>query len=191
MKKLLKSKYFIAGFALLLLCSVAFAAVKVRQNSQKKAEEKEQGEQKEDEGAEGKFNELTEGKATNPQENTGQTSGSSSATSGSSGTSSQPGVLTDVILTVYINYDTGGVSPYFYVPQGTYTAQKLVGTSWQNVATNIKYVGHGGLNVAEAGSSEDNISYRIMRVENGNPVQISKTFLVRRADLTSGVKTYN
>ena len=172
----------------MVLGSTAFAAVKVRQNSQKKNEEKKQEEQKkEEEKTEGKFNEATENQNTNSIQNTTQSTGSTN----SSGNASQPGVLTEVSLTVYLDNDTGGINPYFYMPQGVYTVQKMVSGAWQNVATNINYVGHGGLNVAKTNPDEDNISYRVLKIENGTAARISKTFVVKQADLVGGVKTYN
>lgn len=187
MKKIIKNKYFIIAIALFLLGSTVFVAVKVRQNSQKKSEEKKQEEQKKEEETGGKFNETTESQTTNNTQNNIQSSGSTN----SSGNTSQPGVLTNVSLTVYLDNDTGGVNPYFYMPQGVYTVQKMVSGTWQNVATNINYVGHGGLNVAKTSPEEDNISYRVLKIENGAPSQISKTFVVRRGDMVGGVKTYN
>lgn len=115
------------------------------------------------------------------------------------------GVLGEVFLTAYYNKDAttsadgkttipaGSIQPYLF-PQGSgvYSVQKFVGGSWADVASNVSYSGHGGIAAAYAGPKEDNIQYRVIKLESGKPVSVSKIFVVVRADLVgSGVKTYN
>jgi hypothetical protein len=59
------------------------------------------------------------------------------------------------------------------------------------VATSINYPGHGGLMASFAGPTEDNINYRVLKIENNTVKLISKTFVVKRADMSAGYKTYN
>lgn len=111
--------------------------------------------------------------------------------------------LKDISLTVYVVTDpitsqdgkttvpAGSLTPYFYLNSGVYSVQKRVGTSWVDVATSINYPGHGGLSVAYAAPAEDNINYRVLKIENGKVTAISKTFVVTRAEINGGVKTYN
>lgn len=111
--------------------------------------------------------------------------------------------LADVTLTVYMINDpitsqdgkttvpAGSLTPYFYLPSGLYSVQKLSGSNWADVATSINYPGHGGLSVTYAFPAEDNISYRVLKIEAGKVTAVSKTFVVKRADITGGVKTYN
>jgi hypothetical protein len=114
------------------------------------------------------------------------------------------GSLDGVFLTAYLYSNSttsmdgkttvpaNSIQPYLF-PQGSgvYSVQKLSGTSWLDVASNISYSGHGGIAGAYAGPSEDNINYRLVKIENGKAVSISKTFVVKRSDLSGGVKTYN
>lgn len=112
-------------------------------------------------------------------------------------------ILGDVSLTVNVVTDNttapdstttaaaGSIFPTFYMPAGTYTVQKLVSGSWKDIITNQAYAGHGGLAAWFAGPTEDNISYRVVRIENGKVVSISKTYVVNRTDLTTGIHTYN
>lgn len=111
--------------------------------------------------------------------------------------------LTDVSLTVYVttqdskatdgntNMPTGSLTPFFYMPAGTYTIQKMASGAWQDVITNQSYPGHGGVAAWFAGPSEDNIQYRVLKIQNGQPTSASKTFVVKRSDLSGGVYTYN
>lgn len=118
-------------------------------------------------------------------------------------TNTNIGVLSDVSLTVYLQAESttsqdgktkiaaGSIIPYFYLPGGVYTVQKMVGVTWKDVATNINYPGHGGLLASFAGPTEDNISYRVLKIEGGTTKAISKTFVVKRAEISGGTKTYN
>lgn len=84
------------------------------------------------------------------------------------------------------------ITPYFY-PEGSglYSVQKLSGTNWIDVATSINYPGHGGITASYAGPSEDNVNYRVIKIEAGKVTAVSKTFVIKRSELTVGVKTYN
>jgi cytoskeletal protein RodZ len=118
-------------------------------------------------------------------------------------TNTNVGVLGEVSLTVYLQSETttsqdgkttiaaGSIIPYFYLPGGIYTVQKMVGTTWKDVASNVNYPGHGGLLASFAGSTEDNINYRVLQLEGGAVKSVSKTFVVKRSDITGGIKTYN
>jgi len=109
----------------------------------------------------------------------------------------------EVSLTVYLNQDAtigpdgktqipvGALMPYFYMPSGNFTVQKMVGSEWKDLLTNVSYSGHGGLWAFYTEPTEDNIQYRVLKIENGKPVSVSKIYTVKRSDLTGGVKTYN
>lgn len=111
--------------------------------------------------------------------------------------------LNGVSLTVYLYTEqttsqdgkttipANSIFPSFYMEAGTYSAQKLISGSWVDVATGIKYAGHGGLSVPYIKPAEDNVSYRLIKIENDTAKGISKTFTVTRSDLTAGMKTYN
>lgn len=111
--------------------------------------------------------------------------------------------FTDVSLTVYVNQDasmgpdgqtkipTGALMPYFYMPGGIYTIQKMTGGQWKDLLTNVSYSGHGGLWAFYTDATEDNVAYRVYRIENGQPTAVSKTFIIIRSDLEGGMKTYN
>lgn len=115
------------------------------------------------------------------------------------------GKLNDVFLTAYYSKEAstsqdgktvvpaGSIQPYLY-PQGSgvYSVQKKVGSTWTDVASNVSYPGHGGIAAAFAGPTEDNIEYRVVRIEDGKAVSASAAFVVKRSDLVEvGVKTYS
>lgn len=112
--------------------------------------------------------------------------------------------LKGVTLTIYLITDPiisqdgkttvakDSITPYFYPDgSGVYSVQKLSGSNWVDVATSINYPGHGGISAAYAGPAEDDINYRVLKIESGKINAVSKTFVVKRSDLTGGVKTYN
>jgi hypothetical protein len=113
------------------------------------------------------------------------------------------GILSDASLTAYLYAQSSvasdgttpmpasSVAPFFYVPSGSYTIQKLSNGVWTDLITNQSYPGHGGIAAWFFGPTEDNVSYRVLKIESGKPVSASKTFVVKRADLTGGVHTYN
>ena len=191
MKKLLKNKYFIVAVALIVLGGGAFAAVKSKQKVQKQNEEKKAEEQKKQDET---------GKQDNPPK---ESSDAYKSQGGTTTIQSNMGTLSDASLTVYLNRQestsldgkttipANSISSYFYLPSGVYSVQKMVNGVWQDVATNINYPGHGGLSVPVIGPGEDNVSYRALKTENGVAKSVSKTFVVKRSDLTGGVYTYN
>ena len=85
----------------------------------------------------------------------------------------------------------GSIVPTFYTQTGTFTIQKMVDGTWKDIITNYNYPGHGGITAWFAGPTEDNISYRVLQIEGGRPSKASKTFVIRRSDLTTGTHTYN
>jgi len=113
------------------------------------------------------------------------------------------GVLSDVSLTANLVSEEsiaqdgktvippGSITPTFYTNTGNFTIQKMVAGVWKDIITNQVYPGHGGITAWFCGPTENNIQYRVLKVENGTPVSASKIFTVKRSDLTSGVKTYN
>jgi hypothetical protein len=118
-------------------------------------------------------------------------------------TNTAVGILTEVSLTAYLQTEdttsqdgkttvlAGSIMPYFYLPGGIYTVQKLVGATWKDVASSVNYPGHGGLLASFAGPTEDNISYRVLKIEGGTTKAVSKTFVVKRADFSGNIKSYN
>lgn len=190
MKKLLKNKYFVVAVALIILGGGGFVVYKTRQNAQKQEEEKKAEEQKSENYEKG--------------ENLPEESPDAFKSQGGTTTvQSNIGVLSEASLTVYLNREettssdgktiipANSISPYFYLPSGVYSVQKLISGNWQDVATNINYPGHGGLPVPVLGPSEDNVSYRVLKTENGTAKLASKTFVVKRSDLSGGAYTYN
>jgi hypothetical protein len=111
--------------------------------------------------------------------------------------------LANVSLTAYLSAQdsiapdgstpmpAGSIAPTFNMPDGTYTIQKMVGGVWKDIITNQSYPGHGGIAAWFSGPTEDNISYRILKIEGGKAASSSKTFVVRRSDITATVYTYN
>lgn len=111
--------------------------------------------------------------------------------------------LKDVSLTVYLmsesytsadgktSFPSGSITPYFYPSSGIFSVQKIVKGDWVDAATNINYPGHGGLVVSNILPAEDNVEYRVIKIENGKATAVSKTFTVKRSDLAGGTKTYN
>lgn len=196
MKKLLKNKLLVAGLAVLILSGGAFVIVKGIQNKNKASENKEETV---------KEAEIAGGKTDTPPDTDAQTPTQAPTPSPTPTpvTNTNLGSINDVSLTVYVNAQAttsldgkttipaGSISPYFYLASGVYTVQKLSGQTWVDVATNINYPGHGGLAVQTAGPAEDNVNYRVLRLENGTAKDVSKTFIVKRAELAAGVKTYN
>lgn len=190
MKKLLKNRYFIVVVILLILGGGVFAVVKNQQKTKKQEEEKKAEEQKK-EGYE-KGDNL-------PNE----PAGAYQSQGGTTTIQSNLGTLSEVSLTVYLNrqesksldgkttISANSMSPYFYLPSGVYSVQKMTSGTWQDVATNINYPGHGGLSVPVINPGEDNVSYRALKTENGVAKSVSKTFIVKRSDLSGGVYTYN
>jgi preprotein translocase subunit YajC len=197
MKKIQNKNLAVIVAVVLLLGTGAFIAIKNQRKGTKTEEQKTENQ------TEGKAPDTSAGKtdtapdvAEQPVQTTPNATPTKVPTTGT-------GVINDVTLTVYVNNQAttsqdgktnipaGSLSPYFYVPSGIYTIQKLSGTSWNDVASNINYPGHGGIAAQTAGPSEDNISYRVLRLENGTVKDISKTFVVKRSDLASGFKTYN
>jgi hypothetical protein len=196
MKKLFKNKktWAVGGVVLLLLVGVT-AFYLYRNNSKKKeadnsAATQEAGKSNEDKGD-------ATADATNSEKDY-QTVGGETPT-----VTTTVGTLSEVSLTVYLATEAstsqdgkttipaGSITPYFYLPSGVYSVQKLTGGVWKDVATNIQYPGHGGLAAGYTTATEDNISYRTLKIENNIVKSISKTFVVKRSDLSSGSKTYN
>lgn len=196
MKKIFKDKrtWFIGGVIFLLLAGGI--AYYIYQNNQKKNESKTETRTQE----EGKVStEKGEDSTTDTNsEKDYQSTGGETPT-----VPAAPGVLSEVSLTAYMSMEdansqdgkttipAGSITPYFYLPSGVYSVQKLTGGAWKDVATNIQYPGHGGLSAGYTLPTEDNINYRVLKVENNSVKSISKTFVVKRADLAGGVKTYN
>lgn len=110
--------------------------------------------------------------------------------------------FSDITLTVYVNKDAstgpdgeteipvGALMPYFYMSEGVYTVQKLTGGQWKDLLTNVSYAGHGGLWAFYTDATEDNVEYRVLRIENGQPTAVSKIFTVKRSEITGGSKAY-
>lgn len=124
----------------------------------------------------------------------------------STGTTATPttlGNLSDVSLTAYLYKESavapdgtttmpsGSIVPTFYAKSGTYTIQKMVGGAWKDIITNYSYPGHGGIAAWYDGPTEDSIQYRVLGVSGGKPTTVSKTFVVKRSDLSGGVFSYN
>lgn len=113
-----------------------------------------------------------------------------------------PTTLSDVSLTVYLNKEavnTGSqtipknaVTLYFYPPGGIYNIEKKTSLSWSVIARGQSYPGHGGLPAPYMVPNEDNVSYRVVSVDNaGKILAYSKIFVVKRSEITDWVKTYN
>jgi cytoskeletal protein RodZ len=192
MKKIFKNKLVLLGLAVLVVGGIGFVLVKGVKKTEAPTPETKTEEPKTKETPDVKSNEPNN----NPQT-------SAPSPTPTPVTNSNIGTINDVTLTVYMNAQAttsldgkttvpaGSLSPYFYVPSGVYSIQKLSNGKWIDVASNINYEGHGGIAAAAAGPAEDNISYRVLRLENGTAKDISKTFVVKRSDLSGGVKTYN
>lgn len=192
MKRLLKNKYFIGAVIAALLAVTGFAVYKVQQDFKKQ-----------DPGQ----NTTNESKEVTPTVKTdnppAETTQNQDNGTGQTVVNSNLGTLSGVSVTVYLNktattsldgktsIPANSMTAYFYMEPGVYSVQKLVGAGWQDVATNNNYPGHGGLAVPYLGPTEDNVSYRVVKIENGTAKSVSKTFIVRRSDLSSGSKTYN
>lgn len=193
MKKIFKKVWFWVGIIVLIaIIASGFYLVKGKQMLNKDVEKKQStgtGENVSTEKTDAGVTEETvnpdEGKPT-PEVNTGLSE------------------LSGVTLTAYLikeattsvdgktTIPANSIQPYFY-PQGAgvYSIQKFSGSSWIDVASNVSYPGHGGIAGAFTGSTEDNISYRVVKIENNKAAAVSKTFTILRSDLASGVKTYN
>jgi len=193
MKKLLKNKVFWIILVIVILLLGVGGFVLVQNQNKQRSEEKAK--------EEGKSNNAkpTEKTDNPPKDDTQNQNG----TVGQTVVNSSLGNLSDVSLTAYLNREAStsldgkttipanSISISFYMPAGVYSIQKLIGSSWQDVATNNNYPGHGGLSVPNLSPSEDNISYRVIKIENGTAKSVSKTFIVKRSDLSDGMKTYN
>ncbi len=112
--------------------------------------------------------------------------------------------LSNVTLTAYLmtlnttsadgktQIPANSIQPYFFPSgSGVFSIQKLVGVNWTDIASNISYPGHGGIAGSYTTTTEDNINYRVIKIENNKAVSVSKIFVVKRADLSDGFKTYN
>ena len=88
----------------------------------------------------------------------------------------------------------GSISLIFY-PEGggSYTIQQLISGSWQVEKENVNYSGVGGLQDGSLASGENSKTLRLLKIENGNYVAVSKEFTITRQDVTAagGIKTYN
>lgn len=195
MKKIFKRKkswIILAAVLLLLVGGVSFYLY--RNNLKKREDEKMKAAQEEGKFSEEKGDDLADPGSENDYQTIGGTTPS---------VTSQVETLGEVSLTVYFQsgattsqdgkttIPAGSLAPYFYLPSGIYSVQKLTGGVWKDVATNIQYPGHGGLAAGYTGPSEDNVSYRVLKIEGSTVKSISKTFVVKRSDLNEGVKTYN
>jgi short subunit dehydrogenase-like uncharacterized protein len=195
-KKLLKNKIFIILVIAIIALGLGVGGYLLYTNNKKIADEKKtQKEGKTDTSAD----QMTE-KADNT---TGEVSKPETTGEPTPTVNTAVAELKEVSLTVYLvmedttsqdgktSVPAGSITPYFYLPGGIYSIQKLVGATWTDVATSINYPGHGGLLASFAGPTEDNINYRALKIEGGTIKAVSKTFVVKRADMTSGYKTYN
>lgn len=188
MKKIFKNKYFIGAMIVVVLAGIGFGVYKVQQNNNK-----DKTEEKKDEA-------TPTIKTDNPP---AETTENQDGQPGQTVVNPNLGILNGVSLTVYLNrvattsvdgkttIPANSITAYFYMEPGVYSVQKLVSANWQDVATNNNYPGHGGLVIPFIGPTEDNVSYRVIKIENGTAKSVSKTFIVRRADLSSGMKTYS
>lgn len=194
MKKLLKNKIFTITFIALIIAGLGIGGYFLYAGNKKKTDEEKTQE-------EGKANIDTTTEKTDNQ--TDEVAKPESTGEPTPTVNTAVGELKEVSLTVYLvmenttsqdgktTVSAGSITPYFYLPGGIYSVQKLVGTNWQDVATSINYPGHGGLQVSSAGPTEDNINYRVLKIEGGTVKSVSKTFIVKRADMSTGYKTYN
>lgn len=190
MKKIFKNKIFWIAAVVIILGIGGFALVRSQQDSKKQ-----DASNNESSNSGAKPNEKTD----NPPAEDSQ--GQSSV--GQTTINTSVSELAGVSLTAYLNREAttsqdgkttipaDSISISFYMPVGVYSIQKLNISGWQDVATNNNYSGHGGLSVPNVASPEDNISYRVIKIENGTAKSVSKTFIVKRSDLSGGIKTYN
>jgi cytoskeletal protein RodZ len=194
--KNLQNKNLAVIVAVVLMLGVGvFAAIKNQKSPNKTESQKSESQQNQAVNSEGKTDTPPDVKE-DPVQTTPNSTPTKVPTAGA-------GVVSDVTLTVYLNNQAttsqdgkttipaGSLLPYFYVPSGIYSIQKLSSATWVDVASNINYPGHGGISAQQAGPAEDNISYRVLRLEGGVVKDVSKTFVVKRSDLQGGFKTYN
>lgn len=181
MKKILKYKY---PFAVLVLFLVILGGTYLYQNK-KKEFSKEESAQKETILTPGKEKTTPDLPAENEIQSTKEENSSSQETTQPTTVLSD---LKDVSLTVYKEGESNLLA-YFYIPSGIYNVQKKEGSNWKNLVTNRSYPGHGGLAVPAISSSEATL--RIVKIEGGKEVSVSKEFIMRSSDLATGVKTYN
>lgn len=88
-------------------------------------------------------------------------------------------------------YPAGSVVLLFYANAGKYNVLKKVGEKWSYLVSAVYYSGTGGFSAGYLEPTEDNVSLKIQRIENGKVVSESKEFVVLRSELGIGIKTYN
>lgn len=82
----------------------------------------------------------------------------------------------------------------FYVQgPGYFTVQKKVSGFWKTTNENVYYSGSGGLEADALRANEDSNTYRVLKIENGQYIALSKEYTVFRTDVINagGIKTYH
>lgn len=97
------------------------------------------------------------------------------------------------VLTAQKSSADDSISTDFY-PQdpGRFTVQEKTAGSWRSISEDIYYTGSGGLAAATMPPGADSMTLRLLQVQNGSYVAISKEFNVSRQEVMAagGIMTY-